>query len=325
MLRLGVVGCGQMGQHHTRVLSGLGHKLVGVADIDPKRANDLAAQFNVKAYSPYDRLIDDVDAVTIAVPTSQHTEVAMAFLRKGVHCLVEKPIARSLDEAQMIMSEAKNRAAKLMVGHVERFNPAVAALKEVLTSGALGKLAMISTRRAGPFPPRIKDVGVILDLATHDIDVVRYLLGREPLTVFAREGRCNHVSQDYAAIFLDFGNPVACIEVNWLTPHKVRTLTVTGSEGIAYVDYIKQEVVVHNSAGQTVPPVNTEEPLKRELQHFISCIENNTEPLVTGLDATKVLEIALQATAHARLEEKAQQFDWASSERRDLCRGNSLP
>ncbi len=303
MLRLGVVGCGQMGQNHARVLSGLGQNLVGVADIDSNKASDLARQFNTRPYAGYEDIIADVDAVSIAVPTSQHAEVALAFIRKGVHCLIEKPIARTMEEAQLIMEEAQKRAVKLMVGHVERFNPAVTAVKEVLNGGTLGRIAMISTRRAGPFPPRIKDVGVVLDLATHDIDVVRYLLGREPLTLFAREGSCNHISQDYAAIFLDFGNPVACIEVNWLTPHKVRTLTVTGSQGIAYVDYIKQELTVHNTTGQTIPYVNREEPLKRELQHFIDCIENDKEPLVSGYDAAQVLGIALQATAHAQRDD----------------------
>lgn len=299
MIRVGVVGLGAMGQHHARVYSHLGC-LVGVADADTARAREIGEKYRVPYYTDYRELLGHVDAVSIAVPTTLHRQVATDFLGHGVHCLVEKPIASSLAEAKEMILVAEESHVKLMVGHIERFNPAVTALKQVVDAGTIGQLLIISTRRVGPSVPRIRDAGVIIDTATHDIDVVRYLIGKEPLEmpagVFSRFGCFRHLKEDYAIIVLDFGDATAAIEVNWFTPHKVRTLVATGSEGIAYLDYIDQTLLLRNSKGAEEIAVQKVEPLKLELEHFLRCVENNEKPLVDGIEGLKVLDIALKAT-----------------------------
>ncbi len=296
MVRVGAIGLGMMGQHHARVYSELECQLIGVVDTDIETAENIGKKYGVRSYSDYTKLLPQVDAVSIAVPTSLHYQIAMDFIKQGVHCLVEKPLAISLDEAEKMVRAAEKNHVKLMVGHIERFNPAVLRLKQLICEEVLGELMIISTRRVGPFVSRIRDVGIIVDTATHDIDVVRYLVGREPVGVFSKAGRFKHSKEDHAIVILDFGSTTASIEVNWFTPHKVRSLVVTGSKGIAYLDYIKQELVVHNSHNSNVVKVEKAEPLKLELEHFLKCVETGEEPLVDGREGLKVLKIALEAS-----------------------------
>lgn len=303
MPRVGVVGVGNMGQHHARIYSACGARLAGVSDMDPVKGNEIAARYGVRYFPDYHELIGQVDAVSVVVPTSLHCQVAVEFLRAGIHVLVEKPIAPSVDEAQSMIWEAERSGAKLMVGHIERFNPAVTLLKELLDQGSLGQLMIISTRRVGPFVPRIRDVGIIIDSATHDIDVARYLVGKEPVDVYSRTGMFKHVREDHGVMVLDFGGVTASIEVNWFTPHKVRTLVATGSDGTANLDYIEQSLVLHNGAGPKVMHPERGEPLALEIQHFLSCVRTDAVPLVSGREGLRTLQVALQAersTVHAQ-------------------------
>lgn len=192
---------------------------------------------------------------------------------------------------------------KLMVGHLERFNPAVRKLKQIIDDGILGKLVLISARRVGPFVPRISDVGIIVDVATHDIDIIRYFIGSECTSVFARSTRYKNVKGDAAIILMGFGDVSASVEVNWYTPHRIRTLTVTGTEGIAYLDYIKQEVEIYSTERKMTPKIGKDEPLKLELKHFLDCVMTDREPLTNGFEALKALEIAIKAEQVARAQE----------------------
>jgi UDP-N-acetylglucosamine 3-dehydrogenase len=295
MIKAGVVGVGMMGQHHARIYSKLDCELVGVVDKNLELAKRIGTRYQTHYFEDYKKLMDKVNVVSIAVPTSLHKQVAIDFIRNGVHCLVEKPIAATIKEAREMVSEAHEHNVKLMVGHIERFNPAVLKLKEIIEKGELGNLILISTRRVGPFVSRIRDVGIIIDSATHDIDVARYFIGREPLKVFAKSGRIKHEKEDYAIIVLDFGNVAASIEVNWFTPHKVRSLVATGTGGIAYLDYIKQKLEVYTSEKKIVPYIEKEEPLKLEIEHFLDCVKKDKEPLVDGWEGLRVLKIALAA------------------------------
>jgi UDP-N-acetylglucosamine 3-dehydrogenase len=153
----------------------------------------------------------------------------------------------------------------------------------------------VSARRVGPFVPRILDIGIIVDVATHDIDIISSLIGRECTSIVSRSTRRKNPKGDAAIILLGFGDISASIEVNWYTPHKVRTLTVTGTKGIAYLDYIKQEIEVHDAEQTLIPRIEKEEPLKLELERFLDCVRNDSEPLISGMDALKVLEIAIKA------------------------------
>ena len=303
-MRVGVIGTGNMGRNHPRIYNELGVELVGVADTDLEKAQKIAAQYGTTAYSDYNELLNQgLDAVSIAVPTIWHKQVALAAIQKGVNLLIEKPIADSIQSAQEIITAAEDSGVKLMIGHIERFNPAVRKLKQIIDDGILGKLVLISARRVGPFVPRISDVGIIVDVATHDIDVIRYLIGSECTSVFARSTRYKNMKGDAAIILIGFGDISASIEVNWYTPYKVRSLTVTGTEGIAYLDYLKQEVKVHKTEGNMTPKIEKEEPLKLELVHFLDCIKRDKEPLVNGYDAVKVLEIAIKAEQVSRTGE----------------------
>ena len=295
MIKVGVIGLGAMGQHHARLYSQMDCKLAGVADVDPERAKEIGEKYGVPYYSDYHELLSKVDAVSIAIPTTLHHAVAMEFLNKGIHCLVEKPIAFSLAEADEMIAASKKHKVNLAVGHIETFNPAVIRLKQIIDAGTLGKILIISTRRVGPFVPRIRDVGIVIDSATHDIGVIKYLLGTEPVSVFSKIGSLKHAKEDHAVIVLDFKDATACIEVNWFTPHKVRTLVATGSEGIAYLDYIEQKVTVYNAHEVKVQDIAKTEPLKLELEDFLNSIKDKRNPSVCGTEGRAILKTALEA------------------------------
>jgi UDP-N-acetylglucosamine 3-dehydrogenase len=297
MLKVGVVGLGMMGQHHVRVYKELGCDVVGVADADPERAKEIGEKFHLPWYTDYHALIGSVEAISIAVPTSLHRDVALDFIHSGVHCLIEKPIASTLEEAEDIVAATEASQVKVLIGHIERFNPAVLKLKELLDEGSLGKVMQISTRRVGPFQPRIRDVGIIVDIGTHDIDVTRFLTGKEPVEVHAEARRFKHTKEDYANLMLNFGDSLASLELNWFTPHKVRTLIATCSKGSADLDYIKQELIIYNSVSPDIINVVKGEPLVIEISHFVDCIEKDLPPLVSAQEGLKVLLIALQASA----------------------------
>lgn len=301
MLHIGVVGVGNMGFHHVRIYSELAKEgkveLVGVADANFERAKEVAEKFKTRAFADYRKLIKKVDAVSIAVPTSLHRQVALEFIENGVHVLVEKPIAESIESAEEIIKAAKNKGVVLMVGHVERFNPGVLKLKEVLDGGLIGKIVTLTAKRVGPLPPQIKDVGVIVDLAVHDIDVMSFLLGDKVKSVYARAGSAKNPLEleDYAIIMLNFGDATGIVETNWLTPHKVRTLSVVGTEGIAKLDYITQKLVIYNHEWVKEAKVNVKEPLRNELEHFVECVEKGVKPLVSGEEGLHALKVAIKA------------------------------
>ena len=301
MLRVGVVGVGNMGFHHARIYSELAREgkveFVGVADANLERAKEVASQFKTRAFGDYKELIERVDAVSIAVPTSLHKQVALEFIEHGVNVLVEKPIAESIESAQEIIRAAKKNDVILMIGHVERFNPAVLKLKEILDENLIGKVVTLTAKRVGPLPPQIKDVGVIIDLAVHDIDVMSFLLERNVRKVYARAGSAKNPLEleDYAIIMLDFENATGVVETNWLTPHKVRTLSVVGTEGIAELNYITQKLILYNHEWVKEAKVQFKEPLRNELEHFVECVKKKEKPLVDGEEGLHALMVAIKA------------------------------
>lgn len=312
MLRVGVVGVGNMGFHHARIYSELAKEgkveLVGVADANFERAKEVASKFNTKAFSDYRGLIGRVDAISIAVPTSLHRQVALDFIENGVSVLVEKPIAESIESAQEIIRAARKNNVTLMVGHVERFNPAVLKLKEVLDENLIGQIVTLTAKRVGPLPPQIKDVGVIIDLAVHDIDIMSFLIERNVRKVYAKAGSAKNPLQleDYAVIMLDFENATGIVETNWLTPHKVRTLTVVGTEGIAELDYISQKLVLYNHEWIREAKVQFKEPLRNELEHFVECVKKKERPLVSGEEGLHALMVAIKALESANRNEPVE-------------------
>jgi UDP-N-acetylglucosamine 3-dehydrogenase len=297
-IRVGVIGVGAMGKHHPRIYSEMKEvELVGVADVNERAAAEVAAEYDTAAFTDCERLLKtDLDAVSIAVPTSLHKDIALKAANYGVHMLIEKPIAESLESADAIIDAARCEHLKLMVGHIERFNPAILKLKELISAGELGQVLSISCRRVGPYPPRIRDVGIIIDLAVHDIDAISYLYGKRAMNVYTIAGNSFHTKEDHASILLQYEDKKSgIVETNWLTPHKIRKLTITGTGGVAHADYLEQSLEIWEEGEVMEVEIEKREPLKNELEHFLHVIVNDEEPSPSGEEGKYALEVALSA------------------------------
>jgi predicted dehydrogenase len=336
--QVAVIGLGSMGRNHVRILHDLEEcTLTAVCDSSPAAVEWAVSRYGVKGYPSYQEMFgkEALDAVVIAVPTSLHLEVGMAGLGQRLHLLIEKPIAGSIADAQTLAGEAQRRGRHLAVGHVERFNPAVRELKSRLAKGELGRVLQIHARRLGPFPPRIRDVGVVIDLATHDLDVMHHLVGRNVVRLFAEtERRINTAHEDMVNAILKFENgTVGVLDVNWLTPTKVRDLSVLGELGMFHVNYLTQELTFYaNSSmrpGQDAASLSavTEgnmvryqiaraEPLRVELQSFLSAVASGRPVEVGPADGIRALRLATQLIESA---ERGTAIDLAPvKERREV-------
>lgn len=306
-----------MGAHHARVLRSMpAAELVGVCDPNQARAAEVGGLYGVDAYSDVAQLLEVAkpEAVTVAVPTNLHRGVAGACLEAGCHVLVEKPLALEVAQAQELIDLSDRHARVLAVGHVERYNPAVIELKRRIDEGQLGDIFKIHARRLGPFPEQVRDVGVVVDLATHDIDVMRYLTGSEPNRVFAETMRWVHDShEDLLAALLHFeSGALGILDINWLTPTKVREISVTGERGMFRADYLTQDLFWFENAGTSGPrwenmevlrgvregsmtrfALSKEEPLRAELRAFLANLAGEPARIVSGRDGTIALEVAL--------------------------------
>ncbi|MDK2831837.1 MAG: UDP-N-acetylglucosamine 3-dehydrogenase [Methanolobus sp.] len=309
MIRVGVIGTGAMGINHIRNYYEMDDvELVGISDIDEQRVNSLAGMYDTKAFTDYNELLkEELDAVSIVVPTKLHKMVCLDTLAAGSNVLVEKPIADSPENADVMIQAAKDAGKALMVGHIERFNPAVIKLKEIIDGGLLGKIVSISTTRVGPYNPRIRDVGVILDIGVHDVDIISYLYDREVRKVHAIAGADIHPFEDHASIHLRFdGDLAGLVDTNWLTPHKVRSLKAVGLEGVAYLDYMNQTVELHDNGWIRKAKVEQSEPLRNELEHFIDCVRNGEMPCPNGDHGKHALKVCMAAIESYREERTIQ-------------------
>jgi len=304
-LGIAVIGAGFWGRNHARNLKELNEThLVAVCDKDVAKAKAVAELFGVEAYSDSRKMLKrkDVEAVTVCTWSTNLAAETKKVLKAGKHVLVEKPMANNVQEARRIVDLAKKNQRHLMVGFLMRFIPGVQRIKEAVEKGEIGTLVYATARRVSQWPERIGDVGVVKDLAIHDFDIVRYLFNDDPVEVYAKAGNFRHKKfEDHAQILVTFEQKTtALIEANWLTPYKIRKLIVTGSEAIMTLDYITQEITIE-TAGQTVAPrYEVKEPLKLELQHFASSILNDKEPIISGIDGLKALQIAEAALKSAR-------------------------
>ncbi|MEW6201662.1 MAG: Gfo/Idh/MocA family oxidoreductase [bacterium] len=302
-MRIGIIGVGKMGSSHLRIFSQLKNvEIIGIADINETLVRGLAAEYKTRSFNDYRQLLElKPDAVSVVVPTSLHKVVAIDALEAGCHILVEKPISSTLEDGKEIVTKAHKLGKKLLVGHIERFNPAVNILKEIIEDGVLGSIVSISSRRVGPYHPRITDSGIILDLAPHDIDVISYLYADRVREVYAIAGKAFHSQEDHATLMLKFRRGMAgVIETSWLPPHRVRKLNVVGDYGVASLDFIEQRVVVYDKNWAREANVSRQEPLRNELEYFVKLINNGEPPLVTGEDSLHALTVALTAVESYR-------------------------
>lgn len=305
MIKVAVIGVGNMGYHHARNYSQMdGVKLVAVADINKELGREVAEKFKCRFYQDYRKMLkkEDLQAVSVVVPTKFHKSVALDVIGAGKHLLIEKPLAFTVGEGRQIVKAAKKAGLKLAVGHVERFNPAVIKLKELIRKRKIGKVVVLSAKRVGLFPSQVKEANVLLDLAIHDIDIFSYLLEEEPEKIFASSGKAlANNREDHGEILLCYPSGITgMIQVNWITPVKIRTVSVTGTHGYAELDYITQKLKVYRSNYETKfddfgdfiikfsqpeiveVDIKPEEPLKIELESFIESIKKNKEPEVNG-------------------------------------------
>ncbi len=316
MIRVGVIGVGAMGRNHARVLHDLANvELAGMADQDVATAHQVAMANGTREYESYHDLLEHErpDAVVVAVPTDYHHRVVLDALAAGCHVLVEKPIAATVVQANELVKAASSAKKVLAVGHIERYNPAVLELKRRLEEGQLGRVFQLHARRLGPFPHRVRDVGVVVDLATHDLDVMRYLTGSEIVRVYAETKREIHTSrEDLVTGLVRFASgPMGILEINWLTPSKIRELTVTGEKGMFHADYLTQDLLFYENAaaadhnweqitilrgvseGVMVKyAIQKREPLRSELEAFLARVEGRPSTIVSGEDGTEALRLA---------------------------------
>ena len=316
-MKVAVIGVGSMGKNHARVYSELPEaELVAVADADQKLVAATAEKHGAHAYTDYREMLEKEkpDAVSIVVPTAMHEEVGLAALEAGAHVLMEKPIAATVEEGRRLIEKARAVKKQIMVGHIVRFNPAMQALKQKLADGDLGRIFQVFCRRAGPFPARIRDVGVVVDLAPHDVDVMRFLIGAEPLRVYAEtEQRIHTDHEDLVWGLLRFPDGVVgSLEINWLTPTKIREVLVLGERGLFRIDDLTQDLYFYENAQVNAdlwPALKTlkgvseghmiryaiqrYEPLKAELQAFLGAVKEDKPVPVSGEDGLEALRLAL--------------------------------
>lgn len=281
-------------------------ELVAICDADKRRAREIGSKYGVQWFSQPEKLLKlpELEAVTVCTPTQTHLKVGTLAIEAGKNLLVEKPMTGEQRSAEKLVQNAKRAGVKLFVGFIERFNPGVRTVKRMLKQRIAGDVIIATGRRVARWPVRIGDVGVVKDTAIHDIDAMRYLFEEEVSAVYARTGSLKRRAfEDYAEMLLRFdGGTTGFIDANWLTPRKVRTLIITGSEATINLDYITQEIIVENSKGLTKPFTPWAEPLKLELDNFLSTVIKNGEAAPSGEDALSAIRICDAALKSSKLK-----------------------
>jgi len=294
-INVGVIGVGSIGKHHARIFSGLeGVKLVGIVDADFSRAEEFAQKYNCRAFSDYMKIMDSVDAVSIAVPTTFHFDVAIECLKNNKGILIEKPITSTLEEAEALIAEAEKRKLILQVGHLERFNAGVSMI-----SAMADNPRFIESQRLSPFLGRGIDVDVTLDLMIHDIDIILSLVKSDITDIRATGARVLTENLDIAHAWIEFGNGcIAAAVTSRMADEKVRQLKVFQQNSFLNLDYQKQELVsytkLNGNVEKEIRKPEVKEPLQAQLVSFIECIKHGTRPLVSGHEGREALKVALK-------------------------------
>jgi len=314
--RAAVIGVGAMGRNHARVYNEmLEVELVAVVDLDLALAENVVRLHGGRIYTDYRIMLEEIqpDVVSVAVPTQAHQQVTLDVLEAGCHVLVEKPIAATLEEGRRMIERAAELDRVLAVGHIERYNPAVIELKRRLDAGELGQIFQIHARRLGPFPARVRDVGVVVDLAPHDLDIMRHLTGKEVRRLYAETEQEIHTAHEdlFSGLIRFEGGVVGVLNINWLTPTKVREITVTGQRGMFLANLLTQDLYFYENEeagdldwnhlsllrgvgeGRMVRlRLHRREPLRAELEAFVAAAQGEQVGIVRGEDGLAALELA---------------------------------
>lgn len=317
MTLIGVIGTGTMGTNHVRILSAMKNVQVVVSDIDKDKCKDVADTFNLNSYYfDHNEMLNNekLDGIVIAVPSHFHRKVFFDCIKKKAHILVEKPLAETIEDARLMIEKAENNGITFTVGHVERFNPVVSMMKKMLDQ--IGDVYLVRTTRSGPFPKRLygSTGGVLVDLAVHDIDVINHLIGKmdEVFAQIIKSGK----QEIFANVLFKIKNVSGSSEFSWISPKRIRTIEIYGTNGMLHGDYHQQdlwfyenpdsletktknlfeEILLKGNIGEGKVikyPVKREEPLKQEIENFIDTINNKSEPFVKPKEALLALQTAL--------------------------------
>ncbi|WP_009964017.1 MULTISPECIES: Gfo/Idh/MocA family protein [Verrucomicrobium] len=296
-IKVGVAGVGAMGKNHARVLSGLpGAQLTAIYDLDRARAEELASLYGAKAVTTLEELAAEVDAAAVAVPTIAHRQVAGFLLEQGKHVLVEKPLSESLTEAQELVALADAKGLVLQVGHIERFNPVMKQLES-----RMQQPRFIEATRLSPFPNRSMDIGVVLDVMIHDLEIILHLVRSPVVSVDAVGVPVLTRREDIANARLRFANGcVANVTSSRVSDKKMRKIQVFHGEGYISLDYQEQSGHMYRREGMGIAredvPVEKDEPLKLELAAFVDCARQGATPVVSGQQGTEALKLAILIT-----------------------------
>jgi len=297
-LKVVQIGVGGWGKNHSRVLSEFG-VLSAVCDTSSQRAKEFGKKYSVNFHNSFESLLEheEFDAALVCTPTFTHSDITKQLIENKKHVFVEKPMTYLSEDGQNLIDAAKRNNVILTCGYIERFNPAVASVKDFLKSRKYGDLIRLEFYREHRMPQHIKDVGVIYDTSVHDIDTAMWLFDETPEVVFAIAGKINHEHEDFATITLGFkDNKTATISSNWITPIRVRNFNAVCTEARIFSDFITQEIRIETDNGTENPKNEKAEPLSLEIKNFIDAIEGKNDLVVKpeqAVNVTKVAEAAL--------------------------------
>jgi len=315
MMKACVIGIGNMGRHHTRIYAE-NHQieLKGICDYNEETGKSYSEKYNTRFYTNHIEMLDreKPDLVSLVTPTSTHNEIGKEVLSRGIHLLVEKPIADTVRNAEELIKMAERNNLILLVGHIERYNPGVSAMRDLIDKDFFGKISSIQFQRVGVVPPQIKDTNVVIDLAIHDIDLSNYLIGGTPDNVDAHLNNTHLKNRfDSCDILMSYKNTSSYLQSNWITPVKIRNLTITGERGYAKLNLITQNIELYESIIETQfddygdyiikfkePKFSTlqapeKEPLLLEINNFIKTIQKKEELRIKPKEALAALSIAI--------------------------------
>lgn len=312
-IKVAVIGAGMMGKNHMKTYKSLnGVELIGVYDIFPEAAKAAAETFGIRAFSSMEEVAENVEAVSVVTTSVTHADVGEFFLNKGIHCMMEKPLACTEEECQRLISAAAKNNVVLLVGHIERFNPAVEQMGKLLSDTS--KIRSLTAQRMSAASGRITDVDVSMDLMIHDVEVIQSLVKSPVVNIQAASVKTKEspMGKDYITALLEFENgATANITASRITQARVRTLTVTTDTNYIDMDFINQSINVHSQGRMPyVNPENipewmnyglkgsveqlfipTNQPLSAELNHFLSCVRGEATPRISGQNALDALRV----------------------------------
>jgi predicted dehydrogenase len=325
-IRTAVIGVGHLGKYHARICAQSDAvELVGVVDVQEDNARTVADEHGVAAFTDFHDVLPQVDAVHIVVPTDQHAAVATACLEAGAHVLLEKPMTSTVAEADALLELARRADRVLQVGHVERFNPAVIGIKQVLTMPIF-----IEVHRLAPFNPRGTEVGVVLDLMIHDLDIILHLVQSEVERIDAVGVPVLSDKEDIANARITFASGcVANVTASRVSAERMRKIRFFQSDAYISLDYVAQNAKIYRREGWQIldEVINFagEQPLQREIQSFVDCINQGTRPAVSGEDGRRALDVATRVTRAAQGHLSRLRELYPEEYRRKVERGDDLP